>query len=489
MLKYNKGWKCPIQFIQTKLFTTITDKTNYNNKYNKFLTNNMNINNNDLFSKYVKIKNINNYNFFFYGILHGQIQGKSSSGKDCSELINKINPHYIFLELCETRLNKLFYKLSNKDKINNYQNNNYSKFTYLPRIHNGFMQDEYLPILEKSIKNKKFNFFLFDRNINTIKNRLDYNLLYDTKSYKQFFNYCIESIALRHYTYDIFIKLYKDYDSKNGINKNNSITEIKSQNNNYTNDVNSERKQNITTNSFDTQLYSNSNKMDDKAQKGDYDDDKAQQNGGKNSQNDYDDDKAQQNGGKNSQNDYDDDKAQEKYRSDILNEDLESLNKLNLLNILNERLNTLSKSTYHVLIDEKVKYGVYNIWCSILNNETNFFENQEKKNIIIICNANILEMLTQEFDTAYFNIFKKYTNSKNKNCNNTSQLLIFENPYNSYNDNIKPHWPLIFIKYYIIPYFILYFVLNTSYNLFSWIYKSNFQTNPPLSHNILDIKV
>ncbi|CAD2106347.1 conserved Plasmodium protein, unknown function [Plasmodium vinckei brucechwatti] len=452
MLKCRKGYEHPLRLVQTKLYTTVADKINYNNKYNKIFTSN--INNDNLFSKYIKVKNINNYNFFFYGILHGQIEGKSSSGKDCSELLNKINPHYIFLELCETRLNRLFFKLSNKNQINNYKNNDYSKFTYLPRIHNGFMQDEYLPILEKCIQNKKFNFFLFDRNINTIKNRLDYKLLYDTKSYKQFFNYCIESIALRHYSFDAFINLYKDYASKNNENQNNCINKTQEPNN-----INSGEKEN-NINSCNTAPNSEF------------------QNGKPTCSNSHTADHQTNQQSKHTN----------KYNSNIF-EDLDCLKKLDILNILNERLMTISKSTYHVLVEEKVKYGAYNIWCSILNNETNFFENQENKTIVIICNANILEKLTQEFNIAYLNISKKYTNSKNKNSNNTSQVLIFENPYSSYNDDIKPHWPLIFIKYYIIPYFILYFVLNTSYNLFSWIYKSNFQTNPPLSHDIIDIKV
>ncbi|SBS89031.1 conserved Plasmodium protein, unknown function [Plasmodium ovale] len=435
-----------------KLFFTQANKLNHNNKHNvyskyaDFLSNNVSISYDTLlFSKYVKIHKIKNYNFIFYGILHGQVNGKSCSGTDCTELLKRVNPDYVLLELCEYRLNKIFHILSKKEKTYKYLQNNYTQFTYLPRIHNGFLQNEMIPIVEECIKNK-LKLFLFDRNINTIKNRLDSKLLYDTKSYRKFFTYCIESISLRHYPYDEFTKLYKDYllsyeDVKH--NKNAHInTTILSKSSIFVGAVNRE--------------YNNS---EDNNNKNDGDFSQCCDN------------------------------EKDKLFHDNSYENADCLKKLNLLHILNNRLKLLSKPTYEVLVEEKCKYIANNIWCFLLNNETHFFQNNTTKNVLVVCSANILEKLAQEFTVTYINLGKRYNGGDNGGYGQPSEELTFENPYSSYNNYVKPHWPLIFIKYYILPYFILYIILNTFYSFCSWIYKSNFQRSATLSHKIVDIEV
>ncbi|CRG97143.1 conserved Plasmodium protein, unknown function [Plasmodium gallinaceum] len=395
-----------------KYFTSFTNKIDYSNKYkNILLSNNYTY---DTFSNYLKIYKINNYNFIIYGILHGNISEKSCSGKDCSELLKNIKADYVLLELCEDRLNRIFNIISKKK--NNY-NNNYSKFTYLPRIHNGFLQNEFSPIIEECLKNN-LNIFPYDRNMNIIKNRLDLKLLYDTKAYRKFFTYCIESISLRHYPYDVFVKLYNDYNI-NKIKEETKDAHLKLQ-------VDNENKTNLS----------------------------------------------------------DEEKKNNMNENPILNiyESSECLKKLKMLNLLNERLKSLSKPTYDILIDEKCKYASSNIWGFLLNNEENFFANNSTKNIVIVCSANIQEKLIEELNITYINLNKKYNNKNHEH-------LIYENPYSSYNHYVKPHWPLIFIKYYFIPYFILYIILNILYSFCSWIYKSNFQKNSIDSRKIIDIEV
>ncbi|CRH02933.1 conserved Plasmodium protein, unknown function [Plasmodium relictum] len=398
-----------------KCFTSFANKINYSNKYKKILLGNNDFSH-DTLSKYIKIFRINNYNFIIYGILHGNIYEKSCSGKDCSELLKSIKTDYVLLELCDYRLNRIFDIISKKK--NNYSNN-YSKFTYLPRIHNGFLQCEFLPIIEECLKNK-LKIFAYDRNINIIKNRLDLKLLYDTKAYRKFFTYCIESISLRHYPYDTFVKLYNDYDL-NKIEKKetkNVQSELNLDYETKTNSNNEKKKNNNVNEDSHTNTYESS----------------------------------------------------------------ECLKKLKVLNLLNERLKSLSKPTYDVLVNEKCKYVSSNIWGFLLNNETNFFENNSTKNIVVVCSANILKELVEELNLTYMNLSKKYNNQNYEN-------LIYENQYSSYNDYVKPHWPLIIIKYYFIPYFILYIILNMLYTFCSWIYKSNFQKNSSISSKIIDIEV
>ncbi|SPJ11700.1 conserved Plasmodium protein, unknown function [Plasmodium sp. DRC-Itaito] len=443
-------------------------------------------------SKYIKTWNISNYNFIIYGLMHGQIYGNISSGQDCRNLIQNIKMDYILLELCKERLNKICndifldskqgnYIIKDKninDNIHNYMNNktkdlynnqiknpkiydnDYNKFSYLPRIHNGFLKNEFIPIIEECVKNK-LNIFLCDRNIHIVKNRLDSKLLYDTKSYKNFFTYCIESIALRYYSYNEFIKLYKNYyiptENKDKIiNKQNDLHI----NQNLNNVINFIKNKNIHTNIT-----------------------------------------------------YD--------HNDQTCTHLDNFNKLNILPLLNERLKYISKPTYDVLIEEKYKYMVHNIWCFLLNNEKEIFQiNQQEndkndkngkndkndkneKNILIVCSCNIIEQVYNELQEAYLMLFNKYKNNLSlyqvdntniKNLHNNQKIkhiqpIVFENIYSSYNDYIKPHWPLILLKYYILPYLILYFLLNTLYNLIAWIYKSNMQNTHVLSPKIIKVTI
>ncbi|ANQ10817.1 Uncharacterized protein PCOAH_00051500 [Plasmodium coatneyi] len=348
-----------------------------------------------------------NFHFIIYGILHGQINEKKCSGKDATEFLSTVKPHYVLLELCQQRLNRIMDILSNREKKKNYENN-YSKFTYLPRIHNGFLQNEFLPIIEDAVKNKR-KIFLLDRNMDTIRNRLDSRLLYDTSAYRKFFTYCIESISLRHYSVEEFTKLYKQYGSSTATDK-----EAAEEGGD---------KQGCTTTPQD---------------------------------------------------------ADQKGESEIWK-------KINLLETLNERLKDLSKPTYDILVEEKCKYMANNIWCFLLNNEEHFFEkNPVKKTIFILCSANIVNKLVQEMDSAYISLCKRYESNLSSN---SMEHLVFENPYTSYGTYVKPHWPLIFIKYYFIPSFILYATLNTFYALTAWIYKSNFQRTSSPSHTIIDIEV
>ncbi|VWU51185.1 conserved protein, unknown function [Hepatocystis sp. ex Piliocolobus tephrosceles] len=431
-----------------KRFFCQTNKTNYENKYKNFLPcTNEHSSNNSSFSKYIKIHKIKKYNFIFYGILHGQINEKSCSGKDCSMLIKEINPDYVLLELCENRLNKIFHIIYDQQKKTNYRDsnnqnsnyqNNYSKFTYLPRIHNGFLQNEFIPIVKECLK-KQLKIFSCDRDIYIIKNRLDSKLVYNTKAYRNFFTYCTESISLRHYPYEAFTKLYTNYivDEHKHVNTNN-----------YVHNKDMHVKKDSTCTSVNMH------------KEGKCDDFNYTEHG--------------------------------KMSKNIIYENLDLLKKLSAMNTMNERLEFLSKPTYEVLIEEKYKYVANNIWCFILNNEPDFFENDSTKNILIICSANILDKLTKEFNSTYIDLNQKYSNNKSKDSSKGSYKtteLIFENPYTSYNNYIKPHWPLIFIKYYIIPYFILYIILNTFYNFCSWVYNSNLKKESAFSHKIIDIEV
>ncbi|SOV80946.1 conserved Plasmodium protein, unknown function [Plasmodium reichenowi] len=459
---------------------------------------NENINKELNVSKYIKTLNISNYNFIIYGLLHGQICGNISSGEDCRNLIQNIKMDYILLELCKERLNKicndiflhskegnyiikdknvndnnihdymynktknLYYnQIKNQNLYHNqiknqnlYHNqiknqklyhNGYNKFSYLPRIHNGFLKNEFIPIIEECLKNK-LNIFPCDRNIHIVKNRLDAKLLYDTKAYRNFFTYCTESIALRHYSYDDFIKLYKNYyiptqNKDETINSQNDLN----LNQNLNNLINFIKNKNIHTNKTNDHNHQTCTYLD-------------------------------------------------------------NLNKLNILPLLNERLKHISKPTYDVLVEEKYKYMVHNIWCFLLNNEKNIFQNKEhNKNILIVCSCNIIEQLYNELQEVYLILFNKYKNniSLNQVHNNTNiknihnnqkikhiiQPIVYQNIYSSYNDYIKPHWPLILLKYYILPYLILYFLLNTLYNLIVWIYKSNMQNTQFPSHKIIKLTI
>ncbi|KAI4835200.1 hypothetical protein MKS88_005887 [Plasmodium brasilianum] len=436
-----------------KFFTTVLkNKINYSNKYKHFLGCNDDISLDTLSSKYIKVFNVNNYNFIIYGILHGQINERSCSGKDCSELLKNIKTDYVLFELCEQRLKRIFnIILSKKEKQKCYYNNNYSRLTYLPRIHNGFLQNEFIPVVEECVQ-KQLTFFLFDRNINTIKNRLDSMLLYDTKAYRKFFTYCIESISLRNYSYDKFTKLFKVYFSsvdkeKNVYDEMKGVFPMQ-----YKHNLKGKREDH-TKNLANNKHNENSNTKEEDVKQGS-------------------------------------NRSEENTHINTY-ENFECLKKLNAIKILNERLLLLSKPTYEVLVEEKYKYAANNIWCFLLNNEANFFENKCKKRILVICSINILENLTQELQTTYHSLCKRYNNNKN-NANSSNKIpeqLMFENPYSSYNFYVKPHWPLIFIKYYFVPYLILYIALSTFYSFCSWIYRSNFQKSSSFSHKIVDIQV
>ncbi|ETW29755.1 hypothetical protein PFTANZ_04161 [Plasmodium falciparum Tanzania (2000708)] len=430
-------------------------------------------------SKYIKTWNISNYNFIIYGLMHGQICGNISSGEDCRNLIQNIKMDYILLELCKERLNKICNDILVHSKEGNYiikdkhvndnnihdsmynktknlyhnqiknqklYHNDYNKFSYLPRIHNGFLKNEFIPIIEECLKNN-LNIFSCDRNIHIVKNRLDAKLLYDTKSYRNFFTYCTESIALRHYSYNDFIKLYKNYYIP---------TQNKDQTTNTQNDLNLNLNQNLNNL---IKFIKNKNIHPNKT--------------------------------------YNHNNQTCTY--------LDNLNKLNILPLLNERLKHISKPTYDVLVEEKYKYMVHNIWCFLLNNEKNIFQNNEhNKNILIVCSSNIIEQVYNELQEVYLILFNKYKNnmSLNQVHNNTNienlhnnqkikhiQPIVYQNIYSSYNDYIKPHWPLILLKYYILPYLILYFLLNTLYNLIAWIYKSNMQNTQFPSPKIIKLTI
>ncbi|SOV17154.1 conserved Plasmodium protein, unknown function [Plasmodium sp. gorilla clade G2] len=446
-------------------------------------------------SKYIKTWNICNYNFIIYGLMHGQIYGNISSGQDCCNLIQNIKMDYILLELCKERLNKiysdifLYSKHGNniiKDKYqnvninhnihnymynktndsynnntynnniynNNIYNNGYNKFSYLPRIHNGFLKNEFIPIIEECLKNK-LNIFLCDRDIHIIKNRLDSKLLYDTKSYRNFFTYCTESIALRHYSYNEFIKLYKNY-------------YISTENNDEITNTQNDLDLNETLNNDQLINYIMKKKKIDIHPNIIYDNNK----------------------------------------ETSIYHDISK--KLNILPLLNERLKYISKPTYDILIEEKYKYMVHNIWCFLLNNEKNIFQNNThtQKNILIVCSSNIIQQVYNELQEVYLMLYNKYKNNissyqiNNTNIKNLSNKqnikhivepivkpIVFENIYSSYNDYIKPHWPLILLKYYILPYLILYFILNTLYNLMAWIYKSNMQNTHISSQKIIKVTI
>ncbi|GAW83878.1 hypothetical protein, conserved [Plasmodium gonderi] len=424
-----------------------------------------------------------NFHFIIYGILHGQINEKRCSGKEGSLFLKQMKPHYVLLELCQYRMNKILDIITKKKNSHHYYDNNYNKFTYLPRIHNGFLQNEFIPIIQHCLKNK-LRIFLLDRNIHTIKNRLDSRLLYDTSAYRKFFTYCVESISLRHYPFAEFIKLYNQYAPSiqtsqdplhDGIasfytkdipikfvygreyyHKNEQISQVSSEQNNegrkkiepdaHTNDT--------TTPELRTIGKPNSNSSPDARKEGET--------------------KTKYNISTHTHDAYKD-------------EEIDILKKLNALHILNKRMEILSKPTYDILVEEKCKYIASNIWCFLLNNETNFFEkNSVKKTIFVMCTANIVNKLVQEMDIAYLSLCKKYEINHN---NSNPEQLIFENPYSSYGTYVKPHWPLILIKYYFIPYFILYVILNTFYALTVWFYKANFQKSTSRSHKIIDIEV
>ncbi|SOV16835.1 conserved Plasmodium protein, unknown function [Plasmodium gaboni] len=446
-------------------------------------------------SKYIKTWNICNYNFIIYGLMHGQIYGNVSSGQDCCNLIQNIKMDYILLELCKERLNKIYSDIFLHSKHGNniikdkyekvyinhnihnymynktndlyynkiYNNNNnkiydngYNKFSYLPRIHNGFLKNEFIPIIEECLKNK-LNIFLCDRDIHIIKNRLDSKLLYDTKSYRNFFTYCIESIALRHYSYNEFIKLYKNYYIP---------TETKDEITNTPNDLDL----NDTLNNDKLINYIMKKKKIDIHPNIIYDNNK----------------------------------------ETFIYHDISK--KLNILPLLNERLKYISKPTYDILIEEKYKYMVHNIWCFLLNNEKNIFQHNQQqqnnthtqKNILIVCSSNIIQHVYNELQEVYLMLYNKYKNnissyqlnntniknlSNNQNIKHIVNPIVFENIYSSYNDYIKPHWPLILLKYYILPYLILYIILNILYNLMAWIYKSNMQNTHIPSQKIIKVTI
>ncbi|GAB69330.1 hypothetical protein PCYB_147580, partial [Plasmodium cynomolgi strain B] len=388
-----------------------------------------------------------NFHFIIYGILHGQINEKRCSGKDASEFLSKVKPHYVLLELCQQRLSKIMDILSNQGKKKN--DNNYSKFSYLPRIHNGFLQNEFLPIIRDSIKNK-WKIFLLDRNMNTIRNRLDSRLLYDTIAYRKFFTYCIESISLRHYSFEEFTKLYKQYDSSTATDKD---------------PLYHGRPEDGTGDSPTKRAHEGELHMDT------YSEHKVR---GKFASEATEEGEGEQ--GRTST-----------PQDDDQNGESEIWKKLNLLQTLNERLKNLSKPTYDILVEEKCKYMANNIWCFLLNNEEYFFEKTPvRKTIFVLCSANIVHKLVQEMDSAYLSLCKRYESNINSN---STENIVFENPYTSYGTYVKPHWPLIFIKYYFIPSIIIYATLNTFYALTAWIYKSNFQRTSSPSHEIIDIEV
>ncbi|KJP87571.1 hypothetical protein AK88_02739 [Plasmodium fragile] len=389
-----------------------------------------------------------NFHFIIYGILHGQINEKRCSGKDASEFLSKVKPHYVLLELCQQRLSNIMEILSNQEKKKKYDNN-YSKFTYLPRIHNGFLQNEFLPIIQNSIKNK-WKIFPLDRNMNTVRNRLDSRLLYDTSAYRKFFTYCVESISLRHYSFEEFTKLYKQYDSSSATQKGPLCPGTPAEGTRDT----------PTEGAHEGELGMDT--YNEHKVRGKFASESAEEGG------------IEQGRISTPQND---DQQGER----------EIWKKLHMLHTLNERLKDLSKPTYDILVEEKCKYMANNIWCFLLNNEENFFENTTvKKTICVLCSANIVHKLVQEMDSAYMTLCKRYESNIS---NNSTERLVFENPYTSYGTYVNPHWPLILIKYYFIPSIILYATLNTFYTLTAWIYNSNFQRNSSPSHKIIDIEV
>ncbi|EUD64645.1 hypothetical protein C922_04991 [Plasmodium inui San Antonio 1] len=389
-----------------------------------------------------------NFHFIIYGILHGQINERRCSGKDAAEFLTRVKPHYVLLELCQQRLSKIMDILSNQEKKKHYDNN-YSKFTYLPRIHNGFLQNEFLPIIQDSIKNK-WKIFLIDRNMNTIRNRLDSRLLYDTIAYRKFFTYCIESISLRHYSFEEFTTLYKQYGSSTATEKGTLYRATPAD------DTGDAPTKGIRERGLRMDTYSEHNVRANFASE-------AGEKGAAEECRTSTPQDADQNG------------------------ESEIWKKLNLVQTLNERLKDLSKPTYDILVEEKCKYMANNIWCFLLNNEEHFFKNTPvRKTIFVLCSANIVHKLVQEMDNAYLSLHKRYESNISSN---SMERLVFENPYTSYGTYVKPHWPLIFIKYYFIPSFILYATLNTFYALIAWIYNSNFQRTSSPSHKIIDIEV
>ncbi|CAA9991311.1 conserved Plasmodium protein, unknown function [Plasmodium knowlesi strain H] len=389
-----------------------------------------------------------NFHFIIYGILHGQINEKRCSGKDASELLSKVKPNYLLLELCQQRLSKIMEILSTKEKKKDYHNN-YSKFTYLPRIHNGFLQNEFLPIIQDSIKNK-WKIFLLDRNINTIRNRLDSRLLYDTSAYRKFFTYCIESISLRHYSFEEFTKLYKHYDPSTATDKDT---------------LHRGTPPNDTGDTPTKGVHEGELRMDTHNER-----------------------KVRDNFASEAAQGVEPEQGRISTPQDAdQNGESENWKKLKLLQTLNERLKVLSKPTYDILVEEKCKYMANNIWCFLLNNDEHFFDKKPvKKTIFVLCSANIVHKLVEEMDNVYLSLCKRYESNISSN---STEHLVFENPYTSYGTYVKPHWPFIFIKYYFIPSFILYVTLNTFYALTAWVYKSNFQRASSPSHRIIDIEV
>ncbi|SCO70261.1 conserved Plasmodium protein, unknown function [Plasmodium vivax] len=393
-----------------------------------------------------------NFHFIIYGILHGQINEKRCSGKDASEILRKVKPNYVLLELCQQRLKKIMDILSNQEKKKHYDND-YSKFTYLPRIHNGFLQNEFLPIIQDSIKNK-WKIFPLDRNVSTVRNRLDSRLLYDTSAYRKFFTYCIESISLRHYSFEEFTKLYQQYAASAATDKgppHRGTSVDGTEDGTVDTPTKGTHEGELLTNTYSKQNV-----------RGNFPSETTEEGGGEPRRTCTPKDADQ-------------------------SDEIEIWKKLNLLQTLNERLKYLSKPTYEILVEEKCKYMANNIWCFLLNNEEHFFEKApQRKTIFVLCSANILHKLVEEMDRAYLSLHKRYESNISSN---TLESLVFENPYTSYGTYVKPHWPLILIKYYLIPSFILYAMLNTFYALTAWIYKSNFQKSSPLSHKIIDIEV